>query len=256
MSEPNSTEHIDLDEFKIDKFPDSASIVVVGKPGSGKSTFMKNVMYYNKHKYPVARAFIGNEDGYREYCEVLPPLFVSNYYDEDEEHEYIRRQKTMVMNNGEGNPANRSINILDDINDDPSVLKSKLVTGLFKIGSRHWDHLTLVGVHYIVDLPAKLRNAPSYLVIFREENEDYLKKLYTVCGSIVGSYHNFQKLMNEVTGDHRCLIFDLRSDSPDIKKRVFWYQTKPIKTKWKFGCKEYREWNRNRYNRDYVEDVV
>ena len=216
------------------------------------TSFIENVMYYNKHKYPVARAFIGTESGYKRMCQILHPLYVSNAYDENEEKNYVLRQRTCKM---EGHPHSLAINVLDDVTDDPAIFKSKLMRGMFKMGSRHWGHLVLIGTQYAMDFPPEVRGSTSYVVLFRNPEEEQRKKLYKMFGGIAGSYKGFCDLMDQLTGDYTCLIFKKLSQSNEIEDTVFWYKTKLL-PEWRFGCKEYRRWGKKRYNKKYAEHIL
>ena len=61
--------------------------------------------------------------------------------------------------------------------------------------------------------------------------------------------------MDQLTGDHTCLIFKKRSQSNKMEDCVYYYQTKVLGP-WKFGCKEYRQWGATRYNPNYVEKIM
>lgn len=247
-------ESVEIHEFRIEDIPLSCTWIMIGAPGSGKTTLMENLCYYLKHRYPVARAFIGTEGGYKQMCRIFHPLFVSNYYSEDEERQHVLRQKTCGMENPSKYPGNYAINIIDDASDDPKVYKSKVIRGFFKLGSQHWSQLGMIGSQYAIDMPPDVRKAVSYVAIFREPEEIERKKLYTNFGGMAGSYDNFCDLMDQLTGDYTCLIFKKRSQSNNISDNVFWYKTKVLDD-WKFGCKEYRKWGEERYNKDYVEYI-
>src|SRR6056297_2630552 len=93
MQKEKTIKNVYISEFKIDDLPLSCTWFIVGCPGSGKSTLIDNLVYYNKHKYPVARAFSGTDTGYKELSKRFHSLYVSNYYDEEEEKRHIRRQR-------------------------------------------------------------------------------------------------------------------------------------------------------------------
>lgn len=44
-----------------------SKIVVIGKPGTGKSTLIKSILYAKKHIFPVAVAMSGSEDSNEAY---------------------------------------------------------------------------------------------------------------------------------------------------------------------------------------------
>ena len=244
-----------LDEFSIEEMPLSCTWIIVGQPGSGKTTLMENFAYSLKHRYPVARIFIGTVEGYKKMCKIFHNLYVSNYYDEEEEKSHIFRQQKCSIENGKGYPGNYAINIIDDASDDPKICKTKVMQGLFKLGSRHWNQLLMVGSQYAIDMPPDIRKSVSYVALFREPEEVERKKLYANFGGLAGSYENFCDLMDQLTGDHTCLIFKKRSQSNDMEDCIFYLKTKVLGD-WKFGCKEYRDWNKQRYNSEYVEEII
>lgn len=219
------------------------------------TTFIENMAYYLKHRYPVARLFIGTDAGYTHLCKVFHPLYVSNYYDEDEEKQHILRQRTCEVENGHGYPGNYAINILDDVSDDPRIYKTKVMRGLFKLGSQHWNQLLMVGSQYAIDMPPDIRKSVSYVAMFFEPEEIERKKLYTNFGGLAGSYENFCDLMNQVTGDYTCLIFKKRTQSHSMEENISWFRTKQLDP-WKFGCKEYRDWGAKRYDPNYKEQII
>lgn len=244
-----------LHEFNPEDTPLSCTWIVVGNPGSGKSTFMENMCYFLKHRYPVGRVFIGTEDGYKKMSSIFHPLYVSNYYSEDELKSHVKRQKTCSLENEKGYEGNYSITIIDDASDDPKVYKTKVVRGLFKLGSQWWNQLMMIGSQYAIDMPPDIRKSVSYVAIFYEPEEPERKKLYNNFGGLAGSYENFCELMDQVTGDYTCLIFKKRTQSQNMEDNIFWFKTTPLQP-WKFGCKEYREWAKNRYNQNFIEEVT
>lgn len=222
---------------------------------SHNTTLMENLAYYRKHVYPVGRVFIGTEDGYKHFCKIFHPLYVSNYWDEKEEENHVRRQRTCEMENGRGYPGNYAVNIIDDVSDDPKIYKSKLMRGLFKLGSQHYAQLCMIGSQYAIDMPPDIRKAVSYVALGREPEEIERKKLYENFGGLAGSYARFCDLMDQITGDHTFLIFKKRSQSNNLEECVSWLRTKKLGD-WKFGSKEYRAHAEARYDPNYVEQII
>lgn len=246
---------INIPEFRIEDTPLSCTWIIVGPPGSGKTSFIENMAYYLKHRYPVSRIFIGTEGGYRRMCDIFHPLYVSNYYNEDEEKDHVRRQRICEMQNGKGYPGNYAVNIIDDASDDPKIYKTKVMKGLFKLGSQHWNQLFMLGSQYAIDMPPDIRKSVSYVAIFFEPEENERKKLYNNFGGLAGSYENFCDLMDQITGDYTCLIFKKRTQSKNMEDNISYFRTKQLKD-WKFGCSEYRDWAKQRYNTQYQEEIV
>jgi hypothetical protein len=257
MSNKKSKElvKVKISEFRPEDMPLSCTWIIIGPPGSGKTSLMETLTYYRKHLYPVARVFIGTETGYKRMCRVFHPLFVSNYWDEKDEERHVMRQRTCVMENGKEYAGNNAINIIDDVSDDPKIYKTKLMNGLFKLGSQHWAQLLMIGSQYAIDMPPPIRKSVSYVALGREPELVERKKLYDNFGGLAGSFDRFCDLMDQITGDYTFLIFKKRTQSNDLSECVFYYQSKQIGD-WKFGCKEYRDWGTSRYDTNYVEQIV
>lgn len=245
-----------INEFRLEDTLISSTWLVVGAPGRGKTTFIENMAYYLKHRYPVARVFITTPDGYERMCSIFHPLYVSDYYDEMEERHHIKRQITCGKNNGKGYPGNYAINILDDIADDVKIFKTKTMIGLTKNGSQHWEQLCMIGTQYSIDMVPGMRKSFSYIAMFSEVEVLEREKLYKNFGGMSGSYENFCKLMDDITGDFTCLIFKKRTQSNRIEDNIFYYRTREIKKEWKFGCREYRQWAEKRYDKNYKENEI
>lgn len=214
------------------------------------TTLIENLAYYLKHRYPVARIFTGTPEGYKDMSRIFHPLYVSNIYSEDKEKMHISRQKKCVEQNGSKYIGNYAINVIDDATDNPAVFKTPTFLGLFKIGSRHWAQLFIIGTQYAIDLPPAVRKSVSYVALFFEPELKERKKLYENFGGLAGTYEDFCTLMDKVTGDYTCLIFKKRTQTYNIEDNVSWFQTKQL-DKWSFGCKEYREWGDARYNKSF-----
>lgn len=250
-----SESEIVIDEFRIEELPMSFTMVAIGGPGSGKTSLLETLLYYTKHRYPTGRAFIGTDGGYEKFKSILHPLYVSNYWDEEEEKKHVQRQRLCELENGKGYPGNYAVNILDDISDDPKIYKLKTIRGLFKLGSQHYNQFLFVGSQYAIDMPPDVRKSISYVALFREPEEGERKKLFQNFGGICGSYERFCDLMDGITGDYTALIIIKRTQSNNLQDCVKYLRSEILKP-WKFGCKEYRDWAEARYNKNFVEEVI
>ena len=116
-----------------------SKILIVGKPGTGKSSLLASLLYAKKHIFPVAVAFSGSEDTNHFYKKILPSTFVFNEYSEDQLKSVIRRQK--IAKGYLSNPW--AIVILDDCTDDTRVFNTTLQQSIWKKG-RHCAMLYIV----------------------------------------------------------------------------------------------------------------
>ena len=106
--------------------------IVIGKPGTGKSTLIASLLYAKKHIFPVGMVMCGSEDSNGYYKKIFPSTFVFNDYDPDQIKNLIYRQKQSKLYLE--NPW--AVLLLDDCTDDPKIFNSKLQHGIFKKGQR------------------------------------------------------------------------------------------------------------------------
>jgi len=223
------------------------------------TTLMENLCYYLKHRYPVARGFVGTDGGYKRFSNIFHPLYMSNYYNEDEEKRHIHRQILCEQENGKKYLGNYAINILDDISDDPKIYKTKVFRSLFKMGSQHWHQMCMVGTQYSIDMPPDIRKSVSYVALFYEPEHNERKKLYENFGGLLGTFDEFCEILDQVTEKFTCLIIKKRNPSRNKEENIFYYKLQDLQSKfpsgWRFGCNEYRRWGEQRYNTSY-KDVI
>lgn len=222
-----------------------SKIVIIGKPGTGKSTLIANIFYEKSDIIPVALVTSGTEDSNKFYEKFVPSAFIHYEYDENIIQQFVKRQKYAVAHLKDLNPW--AILLLDDCTDDKSVFKSKLQNALFKNG-RHWKMLYILSLQHSTDIPPSIRTSVDGVFIFRETNENNLQNIYKNYAGVIPKYEYFKIYMNKLTENYTAIYIDNTSQTNKWQDCVYYYKAShEIVTKgFAFGCDEYKEFSETR----------
>lgn len=224
-------------------------VVLIGKPGTGKSTLLKNIVYAKKDLIPIAYVTSGTEDSNHLFSGIFPPLFVDDKYDEDKLSGFVRRQK-MAMDYIPENPW--GLLLIDDCTDNPSQLRKPIQQGLFKNG-RNWKMLYLLSLQYCMDIVPAIRTSVDIAFIMRETSKKTRKSLWENYAGVIPDFYTFNVLMDNLTNDFHCLVIVNYTQSNDWRDCVFWYKADIITEKFRFGCPDYWNFHNQRYDREYTK---
>ena len=237
-----------------DKFDPTATgskIVVIGKPGTGKTTLISDLLYRKRFIIPVGQVYSGTEDSNGFYQQLFPSLFVFNRYNEEAVKDFIRRQKTAKS---EGVTVPWGLLLLDDCTDNTRILTSQLFQNIFKNG-RHWKMLFILSLQYCMDIKPVIRTNVDGVFILRESNLRNRKSLYENYGSCIPSFSMFQMIMDDLTSDYSALYIHNRTTSNSIEDCVFYYKATQH-GEFEFGSPDFRKYHDAHYNVEYKDPVV
>jgi len=226
-------------------------IVIIGKPGSGKSVLIKHLLYAKKHLIPAGVVISGSEETNKFYSTIFPELFIYNTYDKN----LIKRLQTRQKLAKDHVSNSWATIVLDDCMDDPRAFTEPLIRGLFKNG-RHWNILAIFANQYVFDFRPEIRTNVDGVFIFREATQTNREKIYKNFASIIPKYELFCKLMDELTQDYTCLYISNQIQSNTWTDCVFYFRADPNIPDFTFGSLDYQRFAATRTNeRPDDEDV-
>lgn len=243
---------VDIHEFPLHEMKPNSKIVIIGKPATGKSTVIRDIVKTVRHIFPIAKIFSGTEENNHFYSQMFPDLYIFGEYSEEEMENFVKRQKLSMHNNPE-NP--KGLIIVDDCSDDPKFFHRPLFQKFYKNG-RQWEMMFILALQYGMDIRPVIRTNIDYVFLFREPNERNRKALYENYAGITGTYQDFCDLMDQLTEDYTAIVIDNRKQSNDLSECVFYYKARLHDDDFKFGSTEYRQWAEQRFDKDYVPPIV
>lgn len=224
-------------------------IVVIGKPGTGKTTLITSLLNSKKHIFPVGIVMSGTEDSNGHYGKIFPDSFVFNKLEEEKIEDFIKRQK--LARKHLKNPW--AVLLIDDCTDDPRVLKKPLFQGIFKNG-RHWKMLFILSLQYCMDVLPVIRTNVDGTFILRETNLRNRRSLWENYAGIIPDFSMFCEIMDQITDDYTALYIHNATKSNKLEDCVFWYKADPSRAKtFQFGCQDYWDCHEERYDPQCLE---
>lgn len=232
-------------------------LVLIGKPGVGKSSVIESIFYAKKHIIPVAQVFSGTEEQNGFFKKFIPSTFIFNDLSASNvkpiEDFEMRQRLAIKYLEKDYNPW--SILVTDDCMSNPKILKKEVFQKIFKNG-RHYRILYMLSLQFALDLEANIRSTIDGTFIFRESSPTVRKKIYENFAGCVGDFKLFCLLMDTLTQDYSCLYIDNKSTSNRVEDCVFFYKADltKIPQSWRFGCREYWKYHEARFDHEKDQD--
>lgn len=228
-----------------------SKIVVIGKPGTGKTTLITSLLYEKKHIFPIGLVMSGTEDSNGHYRKIFPSSFVYNKLNEDVIENFVKRQK--LSKKHISNPW--ALLLLDDCTDDPKLFSQPLFQGLYKNG-RHWKMLYILSLQYCMDVKPVIRTNIDGTFILREPSIKNRKALWENYAGIIPDFSSFCSILDQITDDYTALYIHNATTSNKLEDCIFWYKAKIIPESFKMGCPDYWDFHNQRFDTNYQDPIV
>jgi hypothetical protein len=249
-----STLEIRLKRFQPAKMQTNRACIMLGKKGTGKSTLIEDIMWYQQN-IPVGCIMSATEEANENFSRMAPPLFIYKNFDAEGLEKLINRQKKMkkmYKKNGDYLPFDhRAFVILDDCMYEKKNFRGTLMRELFMNG-RHWDLFVLITIQYIMDMTPEIRSNTDYVFTLKDNIVKNRERLYQEYFGLLGNFSVFDALFLEVTQDFRCLVLDNTVPSTKVEDVVFWYKAEK-RPPYRLGAEWY--WKYSAANVKTNEDV-
>lgn len=224
------------------KMKPDATVLLIGKRGTGKSTLLVDLMYHMHKKLYAGIAMAPTQDSVDMFETFLPPALVYTDFEADAVDKLMKTKRALSRLNksharkrSSRTPEKRHIAIiLDDCMYDKKTLSHKAIRDVFMNG-RHEDVFFVNLQQYVMDMSPGLRNQIDYIFIMRDMNPENRMKLWRNFFGVVSDFQQFNVLMDNCTENFECLVACNRIQSNNWQDCVFWYKACPTPPTFRLG---------------------
>jgi hypothetical protein len=252
---------IHIKEFDLDMLPPGrddwqdpkttgSKIVVIGKPGTGKTQLISSILYEKAHIFPVAQIYSGTEDSNGHYGKSFPTSFIFDEVTVERKEAFKDRQK--IAKKYLSNPW--AIQLEDDVSDDVAMFKKKIYHSAYKNG-RHWKKLHILSLQYCMDILPVIRTNIDATFILRETILRNRKALWENYAGVISDFSDFCQILDYITNDFTALVILNRVQSNNVEDCIFYYKAEIPPDDWRFGCDDYWLYHETRNNKKEDNDL-
>jgi len=234
--------------FDPSQIPTTATILLLGKRGSGKSTLMRDLMYHVRNKLSFGLAMSPTEESSASLGNFIPRSCIYNQFSGAALDVMLEIQRKSVKR---GKWKNVYL-IMDDCMYDKKVMKGVNIRELFMNG-RHRKIFHMNAIQYMMDIGPDIRSQVDFVFALKENISSNREKLWKYFFGMFENLSDFNRVMNVCTAGYDAIVLDNTKRSNEVVDCVYWYRADPTRADFRVGDDIY--WNLDKqYFRDRDDD--
>jgi hypothetical protein len=251
---------LEIREFDPTTIAPDATILIVGKRHTGKTTLTRDLMYHVKDSLDVCMGMNPTEMGNHNLEFFVPKSLIFHEFNDEKIKHLLDWQRRSTANG----KAMRIGLVMDDCMSETTgtgskkkkVMSSNDITKVFKLG-RHLKLFYVNCMQYIKDAPPDIRGNVDLLFAFGTTSGNEREKLWKEYFAMFSTYKNFCQVFEACTQQYECIVLDTRQAAKHPTDSVFYYKAKIIKDPFMVGRPIF--WQLSKYyfadSSDYSMDV-
>lgn len=221
---------VELREWDPSTMPIDATILLVGKRNTGKTTLTRDLMYHMRHKLDLVVGMNPTEMANHNLEFFIPKALIYHCFSDEKLSHILEWQRRCVAND----KAMKLGFVMDDCMSEQTlgsggkkkkVMGSNDINKVFKLG-RHLKMFYINAMQYIKDAPPDIRGNVDLLFAFNTTSGSEREKLWKEYFAMFKNYKDFCKVFDTCAQGYDCIVLDTRKASQKASDCVFYYRAK------------------------------
>jgi len=248
---------IPIKEFNMSMIQPDSVCVYVAKRNSGKSTLIKDTLFYHQD-IPVCTVISPSEEESPFFSKFIPPMFVHYEYNSQLLDRVIERQKNIITKVNEDPITNRNVDtrmvvVMDDcLYDKRAWSKDVNIRRIFMNG-RHLKLFYLLTMQYPLGIGPELRSNVDWVFLLRVNNVKDKERLYDYYAGFFPNFAIFEQVFDQLTENYGCMVINNNAKSSKIEDCVFRYRAQ-LHPEFKMCHNEFWEKSISKTQKNYLQN--
>lgn len=233
--------------------PIDATILLVGKRNTGKTTLTRDLMHHMRNRLDLVVGMNPTEMANHNLEFFIPKALIYHAFSDEKLSHILEWQRRCVAND----KAMKLGFVMDDCMSEQTagaggkkkkVMGSTDINKVFKLG-RHLKLFYINAMQYIKDAPPDVRGNVDLLFAFNTTSGSEREKLWKEYFAMFKSYKDFSKVFDTCAQGYDCIVLDTRRASQKASDCIFYYRATHHTTPFRVGRPIF--WSLSEY---YYED--
>lgn len=207
-------------KFDIKKIKKDSIIVVIGKRNTGKSFLVRDILYHNSD-IPMGTVISHTDHLNKWYQKFIPPILIHKRYSPEVLDRILERQRK--ANKEEWQDPSAFLLMDDCLADSDAWKKDENIKEIFFNG-RWYKLLFILSMQSPMGIPPSFRDNIDYTFILKNNNASAREKIFKHYAGAFPDKKTFEKAMNVLTDDYKCIVIDNATHSNKMEDQVFFYK--------------------------------
>ncbi|XWV24557.1 A32-like packaging ATPase [Tupanvirus deep ocean] len=252
MSPSYCNNKFQIHEFKLENMTARPSILIIGKNGSGKYLFQKDIIHHFRN-VPGGAVITSSDKMNSFYKHFFTDLYVHHSMTESILKKIKFRQCVMIekeKNNKEYDAS--AILIIDNCLSNNDLLDDNDIFEIL-LNSRGYKLTFVLNVDSAYDLSSDFIMNFDYVFLLNDNDKNNKIVLWDNLKNILPTYESFEKVFSICTQNYGAMVIDTKKICDNPMEKIYWFRAKNEQSEFIFGSEKFIDLHKKYYDTEYIE---